>query len=333
MSWLTRFRNWLIHIRVRHRIAKMRSELARGRQSETARIIDAYTASQRSLVKGSLDLAGYRETLSRVERPTNEQMLAFAEYVASAHSWYKHLPLIPPGDPFVFYLDPQAGMDLVVLEDGRIDYLERREGDDHMHYNWRPTSTYRRSFGHLAYATESGTMILQSISLHAADGTKTEGMIGEKSLNPVVYVPDRGHYTVPSEVVDSGTVELTGVIHSGAIHPHFWEFDLLHRQNEAEPYWPKESGGAEALDKILMLCGLKPWNDQIVSMPRSMLQRAEQEIAQMRESEGDKDLPEIKEWAQLLFAKDELPKLLKPERARLLREMVGAMGRVVDLVF
>ena len=51
-------------------------------------------------------LEEYREALEGVPRPTDEQIAGFAAFVCKAHSWYKHLPLLPPGVPFQFFLDP-----------------------------------------------------------------------------------------------------------------------------------------------------------------------------------------------------------------------------------
>ena len=38
----------------------------------------------------------YLEIIKQYPLPTDEQTRAFAEYVAGAHSWYKHLP-VPAG--------------------------------------------------------------------------------------------------------------------------------------------------------------------------------------------------------------------------------------------
>lgn len=42
--------------------------------------------------------------------PTIEQTLAFARYMWTASSWYKHLSLFPPGVRFFFLLNPNAAM-------------------------------------------------------------------------------------------------------------------------------------------------------------------------------------------------------------------------------
>lgn len=43
-----------------------------------------------------------------VPRPTTEQCTAYAQRVSGHHSWYKHLPLVEPGEPFLLYLHPHA---------------------------------------------------------------------------------------------------------------------------------------------------------------------------------------------------------------------------------
>ena len=52
---------------------------------------DASPADPRS----KLTLREYRELISDLPRPTEEQMLNFAQFVSGAHSWYKQLPIVP----------------------------------------------------------------------------------------------------------------------------------------------------------------------------------------------------------------------------------------------
>ena len=63
---------------------------------------------------GTKDYVG---VIRQLPRPTVAQTERFARYVSSAHSWYKHLP-IHPKVPFVFYLDPGAGMSRVHTRTG-----------------------------------------------------------------------------------------------------------------------------------------------------------------------------------------------------------------------
>jgi len=48
----------------------------------------------------------YREMVRRIPRPTTKQIHDFADWVSNDHSWYKHLPLEPPGEAFFFYVNP-----------------------------------------------------------------------------------------------------------------------------------------------------------------------------------------------------------------------------------
>ena len=53
-----------------------------------------------------------------VERPSEEQMRGFAAWLSDDHSWYKHLPLTGPGEPFVIYLAPHVHQVRVDRDDG-----------------------------------------------------------------------------------------------------------------------------------------------------------------------------------------------------------------------
>ena len=59
----------------------------------------------------------YIVEVQSLTRPTAGQIDAFVQHVSAAHSWYKHLPLLPPGTPFFFYLNPNAGRETVVVAD------------------------------------------------------------------------------------------------------------------------------------------------------------------------------------------------------------------------
>lgn len=54
-------------------------------------------------------LDDYRRIVSNLPRPSDEQIENFVQFVCTAHSWYKKLPLFPPGVPFRFFVDPAAG--------------------------------------------------------------------------------------------------------------------------------------------------------------------------------------------------------------------------------
>jgi hypothetical protein len=66
-----------------------------------------------------LSLAEYRNLVGGLNRPSDAQCEAFTRFVATAHSWYKHLSAAPPGSSFTFFLDLFAGCDAVETRDGR----------------------------------------------------------------------------------------------------------------------------------------------------------------------------------------------------------------------
>ncbi len=69
--------------------------------------------------------------------PSDAQCAAFAEQVADAHSWYKHLPLAARA-AFVLFLADDAGAGF--------------ETQKRLHHGWKTTEDYRRRFGLLDFA-------------------------------------------------------------------------------------------------------------------------------------------------------------------------------------
>jgi hypothetical protein len=59
----------------------------------------------------------YTDFIKELSTPTIEQTNNFVQYVATLHSWYKHLPS-ERTIPFVFYFDPNVAKELVTLEEG-----------------------------------------------------------------------------------------------------------------------------------------------------------------------------------------------------------------------
>lgn len=114
---------------------------------------------------------GYIYEIADIPIPSENQRKAFAEYVARAHSWYKHLH---PHDPtfFFFQLHPTV---MMILENGK-PILAEKEG---IHYSHMPTLEYRDFFGYLSYSKgisssitcENGTEI--QVPNDFADKSKT----------------------------------------------------------------------------------------------------------------------------------------------------------------
>lgn len=63
--------------------------------------------------------AGFVEWVrARAPRPSDAQCAAFAGEIAGDHSWYKHLPLMAPGEPFFVYPNPY-GCSVRLLDEER----------------------------------------------------------------------------------------------------------------------------------------------------------------------------------------------------------------------
>ena len=130
------------------------------------RLVAAHREDRSPAVAAALSLSEYKALARSPPVPTPLQLRHFAEFVAGAHSWYKHLPLLPARAPLQFFLDPAAGMQLTQAADGSVTAaLRDRQG---FHYSWLPTAEYRERFGYLAFSKSSGT----SVSLQSADGSR-----------------------------------------------------------------------------------------------------------------------------------------------------------------
>lgn len=182
-----------------------------------------------------LSLEDYRQLIRGTRRPSASDQEAFYEYFISARSWYKHLPLIPPGRRVTFFFDPCAMMlEIASSVPDRRCLLERPPGESEGHYAAMPTLAYRQKFGCLEY--------------HASEWP------------PAVSVPtsrDRSVtlatlYRPPAHVLELGAVEMTGVIAPWAATPCAWKYVAGERERYGE--WSAEGGGPERLREILAFC-------------------------------------------------------------------------------
>ena len=249
-------------------------------------------------VTSGLTIAQYRELVQDLPRPTLQQMDSFARFVCKAHSWYKHLPMFAPGRPFVFFIDPVAGMQLTIDKNGRASALERMETG--FHYSWIPTAQYRQRFGHLALSRSAGTVV----ALHRADGTRTVGADDEA----VVFDPITGVSNgLPPEVIDAGTAWVSGIVHASATGYLSW---TLGSKDPPAIAWPEESGGSAAFDAIVRRC-------------RQL--RADPTVSEQAPREA------LMEDANFCWADWKLQQLLEPERCRQRTGMISAMQRVARI--
>jgi hypothetical protein len=149
---------------------------------------------------GTTDYVG---VIRRLPRPTLAQTERFARFVSCAHSWYKHLP-VDPKVPFVFYLDPGAGMSRVHTRTAETALVEITDESPRFHYTWQTTRDYRRRFGHWNYHADYGTSFLFA----------GEGGVVSTAGSGLAILTDSGEWAgVPAALVASGTAHVSALVH------------------------------------------------------------------------------------------------------------------------
>jgi hypothetical protein len=157
----------------------------------------------------------YLGVVRQLPRPTVAQTERFARYVSSAHSWYKHLP-VDPKVPFVFYLDPGAGMSLVQTQGGETALVEITDESTRFHYTWQKTEDYRRRFGHWNYHADYGTSFM-----FAGEG----GMVSTADPGLNVLTESGDWVRVPPDLATKGTALLSAFVHP-CPNLHIWANNL-----------------------------------------------------------------------------------------------------------
>lgn len=182
----------------------------------------------------SCTLSQYREIVKELPRPSKAQIEKLICSASQDHSWYKHLPLVPPGVPWWFFVDPWSGFDRTLEDGGRASHVELM-GDEATLGRRMATRKYRRRFGYLACVTTGWGGCLPTVS---EDGRSTAR----------IWFGGRDRvFRVPVEIEEAGRVEVTAVVHPETAQPWVWS-----RLAPNEPRsWPVESGGDETLREVL----------------------------------------------------------------------------------
>lgn len=237
----------------------------------------------------------YRGWIADVAPPTDSQIEAFADYVASARSWYKHLPPNPPGALFNFYIDPYAGRDRVVLASGEMYLLERTAQTESFHYSWKTTADYRESFGCLAFACGRGSALFQDAVLGDAPV-----LLDYNCLFPELRISETEAERPPLEILETGACWLTALV-----HPHATADYLVSRL--ALKKYP--ASGLEYPANETWAAILEWWH----------------KVQEARNAQG--------ESAYLAGEDPVLASLIKQEKAHQHRAMVEAMQRMRSVAF
>ena len=143
----------------------------------------------------SRDWVEYVRALRAEPKLTGVQIAKFVRWAASAHSWYKHLPL-QDAAIFSFVLDLTVGMKRTPS-----GFIEQYEGDARTHYSWLPTRAYREAFGLLTYRD-----MLPAFQPGCAVGPRSVSVQGV----------DARRVWVPSHMVEVGSCRITAACHGRA---------------------------------------------------------------------------------------------------------------------
>jgi hypothetical protein len=177
-------------------------------------LVDAEGRERIGAAGSTLGLSEYRALIGSLPLPTTSQVRQFAEYVAGAHSWYKHLPLLRAKTPLQIFVDPAAGMQRTQSADGRVRVSHRdRQG---FHYSWLPTDVYRERFGYLAFSKSSGS----SVSLTTAGG---ERQVANDDAPRVYDLVADASYLLPEEALAAGRAYISAIVHESASWKGLWQ--------------------------------------------------------------------------------------------------------------
>lgn len=252
-------------------------------------------ASDMSAAVAQMDLASYRQLVRSLPAPTASQREAFSFYVSEAHSWYKHIPVLGRGVPFLLYLDPGAGCDRVRRPRG--GWASAPRAQQGFHHNAIRTDEYRERFGHLVFANgealQAGRFADGSLRIETGFGSSVIDDAGALRRLPVE--------------VEATAVWLTSIIHPYANQDFIWQIlagaDLS--QTGMRSVWPEQSGGWARFTRIHARCReLEEDYSRVVELPYS-------------ENRG----------VDAVFAD-----LVEPERQRQRKLMVTAIERLLTLV-
>ena len=150
-----------------------------------------------------MDLLAYKNSMQNLPMPTIGQTEKFIDFVANNHSWYKHLPE-ERLEPFIFYLDPNAGK---ILE--RIEEKEIFNNKKHYCFKEMSSPNYQTSYGTWQYYTNCYSVNF----IPNSDGSisDTRPLIGLNIINIEGEANE-----IPEEVINHGTFMMSRYLHKRA---------------------------------------------------------------------------------------------------------------------
>jgi hypothetical protein len=193
-----------------------------------------------------MPLGRYLDLVRGLPLPTDGQIEAFARYVSTAKSWYRHLPFTPPGAAFQFYLHPCAGTDRLLFDNGEVRYRERTEDGSPGHHSWMLTNEYRARFGFLAFSFQalSGVFLSEDVDGESVLVDPNPGM-------PLLHTTPDSAFRPPVEILGVGRCALTAVVHRD-LDPDLLLNHIVRRA--ARHGWPAASGWSGNWRAIIERC-------------------------------------------------------------------------------
>lgn len=154
----------------------------------------------------------YHDIVRALPRPGWLDCLRFVWHVSGAHSWYKHLPC-ESTVPFAFYLDPHAGMRLVITDTGERAFVQI---GDQSKMARQTTDRYRTRFGHWTYYAPYGTSLR----------FRGEGGIVTTERRAVVLTDEGQWLQVPDALRELGTAMVNAFVHESRLTRPFFRFHV-----------------------------------------------------------------------------------------------------------
>jgi hypothetical protein len=164
--------------------------------------------------------------------------------------------------PFLFFLDPHAGENLVLTRTGERAMVEITDESTRFHYTWQTTETYRRRFGHWNYMASYGTSFC-----FAGDG----GVVSTQGMGARVLAEGGEWLSIPPDLCEQGTAHVNAFV-----HPHPW------------PRLLAEEDGLRRLSRSWRLLTRPPAQDEHGAVPERLTEMIEDRLRRTIRWSGDR---------------------------------------------
>jgi len=292
-----------------------------------------------ALRRRQTELTEYRSAVRALPRPGPQQMKAFAEYVSESHSWYKRLPWWPWSVAFEVYLDPAAGMDLVIDGTGSVVKAAERN-EPGFHYASLKTADHLSRFGHLTYSDRHTNKLVLAKGMRASEEIdaidKAESAKAKPpGVNRYYNLKTNQHCVLPASVSSTGRFAVNALIHpaSCSLQTVTHGIDRAAREAQKKSGDAKAAPGRDHLERLVHARELVR-DEKLWPWPEASGGNAQLLLIIDRTIEREKS--RVKTWriGHVGTADDPvLEDLIRPERQRQLNEIAAACERACALIY